>query len=455
VLKIRYQNGVSLLKLATPLIINNLAIAGIQFTDAIMSGRLGSRELAAVAVGGSIWYLIFQFYNGLMMAISPIVARLYGAQKTTLIGRYTRQACCLSLVVGVFVIFIMHTYVISIINIIGIDPEFRHLVVDYLKAIIFGAPGVFLFLVFRYTTEGIGYTRPVMYASLIALVLNVFFNYVFMFGNYGAPALGVLGCGIASALSMWLVFCFLSLYVYFDSRYKHLNIFSLITAFRLSIMQEILRLGVPISITVTAEAGLFSAVSIMIGTLGTEITGAHQIALNVVTIMFMIPLGLSAAITIKVGQALGSNDMKTARLSGSTGIIMCAFFMFLSACCLLIFRQYIVNIYTTDILIKEMAMSLLLVAAVFQIVDGIQIGAAGALRGYKDTKIPMFINIISYWVLAFPLSYLVGIVYKLPPNYIWCGFIMGLSVAACLLTWRFNRVSKKYIEQNDNHLNWN
>ncbi len=444
-LKIRYQNALSLLKLATPLIVNNLAIAGIQFTDAVMSGRLGSRELAAVAVGGSIWFLIFQFYNGLLMAISPIVARLYGAKQAALVGRYTRQACCMSLVVGIFVVLVMHNYVISIMDIIGIDIEFRHLVVDYLKAIIFGAPGIYLFLVFRYTTEGIGYTRPVMYASLVALVLNVFLNYIFMFGNLGMPALGVLGCGIASAISMWLVFCFLSLYVYFDSRYKELNIFNRMTAFRLSVMQEILKLGLPISVTVTAEAGLFSAVSIMIGTLGTNITGAHQIALNVVTSMFMVPLAISSAITIKVGQSLGSNDIRAARLFGSTGILICAVFMFLSACFLVMFRQYVVDLYTSDILIKEMAMSLLLVAAVFQIVDGIQIGAAGALRGYKDTKIPMFINIVSYWVLAFPLSYLFGIIYKLPPNYIWCGFILGLSVAACLLTWRFNHVSREHI----------
>ena len=395
---LKNKNIIPLLRLGAPLIINNLAIAGIQLTDALMAGRLGARELAAVAVGGSIWFLIFQTYNGLMMSISAIVSRLYGAKKVSLIGRYNRQACFMSLIIGIFVIFFFHTYIASFMNFIGIDAEFRHLVVDYLNAIIFG--------------------------------------------NFGAPALGVLGCGLASAISMWLIFIFLSSYVFFNARYKQFNIFEKYTAFRLSIMHEILKLGVPISITVTAEAGLFSAVSIMVGTLGAEITSAHQIAMNVATTTFMVPLAISAAITVKVGQSLGSNEPEQARNFGLTGIGACGLFMLFSACLLLIFRGNIISFYNVDKVVQAMAMNLLLVVALFQIVDGIQIAAAGALRGYKDTKIPMVINLFSYWILAFPLSYIVGIIYNLPPSYIWGGFVLGLSVAAFLLTFRFNRVSK-------------
>ena len=199
------------------------------------------------------------------------------------------------------------------------------------------------------------------------------------------------------------------------------------------------------SITVTAEAGLFSAVSIMVGTLGAEITSAHQIAMNVATTTFMVPLAISAAITVKVGQSLGSNEPEQARNFGLTGIAVCGVFMLFSACLLFIFRGNIISFYNVDVVIQGMAMNLLLVVALFQIVDGIQIAAAGALRGYKDTKIPMIINLFAYWVLAFPLSYFVGIIYTLPPSYIWGGFVLGLSVAAFLLTFRFNRVSKASI----------
>ncbi len=219
-------------------------------------------------------------------------------------------------------------------------------------------------------------------------------------------------------------------------------IFERASAFRGKIMREILKLGIPISISVTAEAGLFSAVSIMIGTLGAIITSANQIALNVITVTFMVPLAISAATTVKVGQSLGEADRVKARDYALTGVFICGLFMLISSCILLLLRGSIIDIYTGNIEIKDLAMSLLLVAAVFQIVDGIQIGAAGALRGYKDTKIPMIVNLFSYWVLAFPLSYLLGIVYRLPPSYIWLGFVLGLSVAAILLTRRLSKISK-------------
>ena len=439
---IKFKNIFSLLKLAAPLIANNLAIAGIQVTDALMSSQLGSIELAAVAVGGSIWFLIFQAYNGLMMALSPIVARIFGERKEQMIGRYTRQACLMSLIIGVTIVIIIKLSLPLLLEIVGIDIEFRYLVVEFLDAIIYGAPGIFLFLVFRYTTEGIGFTRPVMYSSIIALILNILLNYILIFGNFGAPKLGVLGCGLASAISMWLVFIYLSSYFYLNKRYKKLMIFERASAFRGKIMREILKLGIPISISVTAEAGLFSAVSIMIGTLGAIITSANQIALNVITVTFMVPLAISAATTVKVGQSLGEADRAKARDYALTGVFICGLFMLISSCILLLLRGSIIDIYTGNIEIKDLAMSLLLVAAVFQIVDGIQIGAAGALRGYKDTKIPMIVNLFSYWVLAFPLSYLLGIVYRLPPSYIWLGFVLGLSVAAILLTRRLSKISK-------------
>lgn len=439
--KITFKNITSILKLASPLIANNLAIAGIQVTDALMAGQLGSKELAAVAVGGSIWFLIFQAYNGMMMAMSPIVARLFGEKKEELIGRYSRQACLMSFFIGVIVILLIKQFTINLLEAVGIDIEFRHLVVEFISTIIYGAPGIFLFLVFRYTTEGIGFTRPVMYSSVLALLLNILLNYTFIFGNFGAPKMGVLGCGLASAISMWLVFFYLSCYIFMNPRYKKLKIFEKASAFRLTIMREILKLGIPISISVTAEAGLFSAVSIMIGTLGAIITSANQIALNVITVTFMIPLAISAATTVKVGQSLGKSDNDQARDYAFTGVFICGLFMLISSCLLLLIRGEIIDLYTNNKIIKDMAMNLLLVAAIFQIVDGIQIGAAGALRGYKDTKVPMMINLFSYWILAFPLSYILGKVYKLPPSFIWCGFVLGLSVAAILLTNRLNNVS--------------
>ena len=432
---------VTLTRLAGPLIVNNLSIAGMQFVDTVMSGRLGADALAAVAVGGSVWFLSFTVILGVLMAISPIAARHFGADRADLIGRYTRQGMYIAVAYGVLVILFGQLAAGPLLFALGIDAEFRQLTADYVAAITLGAPGIFIFLALRFTTEGIGRTKPIMYTSVFAFACNAFLNYVLMFGKMGAPALGVVGCGLASAITMWLLMFALAAHVLTSSPYRPLGIFDRLAPPRPAVLWEIVALGVPIAITIMAEAGLFNAVSILIGTRGTEITAAHQIAINFAATMFMVPLALSSAITIRVGHLLGRGEIARARFSGGLGIAICAGFMFCSAAALLAFREPIVGLYTDDPVVKGIAISLLLMAAIFQVADGVQIGAAGALRGYKDTRVPMAINIVAYWVVAFPLAYLAAVTYVMPPNYIWAGFVVGLTLAALLLTWRFARQS--------------
>jgi MATE family multidrug resistance protein len=435
----------ALLKLAGPLIINNLSIAGMQFADAVMAGRLGAESLAAVAVGASVWFFGFAFCLGVLMAISPIAARHYGADKPELIGRYTRQGMYLGATIGIVVIALIYLTVQPLLDKIGIDEGFKSLTVGYVKAIVWGAPAIFVFLALRFTTEGIGLTRPIMYASLFSLACNVFLNWVFMFGHLGAPAMGAVGCGVASAITMWALMIVLVTYMMKSRRYEPLKIFSRVGPVRPEALREIIVLGVPIAITITAEAGLFNAVSILMGTRGAAIAAAHQIAINFAATMFMIPLALSSAITVRVGHALGSGNGEAARFSGAMGIVSCAMFMSVSAAFLLVFRDAVVSMYTNDPSVTSIAISLLLMAAIFQVADGVQIGAAGALRGYKDTRLPMAINIFSYWVLAFPLAYLATVTFKSPPSYIWGAFVIGLSASAILLSWRYARLSRKFL----------
>ena len=437
----------ALLRLAGPLIVNNLSIAGMQFADAVMAGRLGAEALAAVAVGGSVWFLCFTVCLGLMMAISPIAARHYGAGEQELIGRYTRQGIWLAAALGLTFFTLIQLFAAPVLGFLGIDPGFRELTIGYSQAIVWGAPAICAFLAFRFTTEGIGFTRPIMYTSLFALVTNVFLNWVLMYGHLGMPAFGAIGCGMASAITMWLMFFVMAIYVSVKDIYKPLKIFDHFAPIRMPVLKEIFGLGTPIAVTITAEAGLFSAVSILVGTRGADITAAHQIALNFAATMFMIPLALSAATTIRIGHALGSGNASAARMGGMTGILMCIVFMSGSAAFLLLFRDLVVSLYTNDPSVTQIAISLLLMAAVFQVADGVQIGAAGALRGYKDTRMPMVINTISYWVFGFPLAYLAAITFRAPPSWIWGGFVLGLSVAAILLTARFHILSKRFIDE--------
>jgi hypothetical protein len=267
----------ALARLAGPLIINNLSIAGMQFADAVMAGRLGAEALAAVAVGGSVWFLGFTVCLGLMMAISPITARLFGAGEMSLIGRYTRQGLWLAVALGLTLITLVQLFVEPVLTFLGIGVEFRQLTIGYVQAIIYGAPAICGFLAFRFTTEGIGFMRPIMYTSLLALVCNVFLNYVLIYGHFGLPAFGAVGCGMASAITMWLMLFMIGSIVYFHPTYAPLKIFERVAPVRIPILKEIVKLGMPIGITITAEAGLFSAVSILVGTLGASITAAHQI----------------------------------------------------------------------------------------------------------------------------------------------------------------------------------
>ena len=431
-----------LLRLAGPLIVNNLSIAGMQFADAVMAGRLGAESLAAVAVGGSVWFFGFALCLGVMMAISPIAARHYGAGNAALIGRYTRQGMYLGIAFGLFLILLAWLTVGPLLLQIGIDESFRELTKGYVLAIVPGAPAIFVFLALRFTTEGIGHTRPIMYTSILSLAANVFLNYVFMFGHFGAPALGAVGCGLASAVTMWLIMGTLVVYMAVSPRYRPLQIFVRVAPLRPDVLREILVLGAPIAITITAEAGLFNAVSILMGTRGAAIAAAHQISINFAATMFMVPLALSSAITVRVGHALGAGNDAAARFSGALGILLCAGFMACSATFLLIFRDAVVGLYTNDVSVTSIAISLLLMAAIFQVADGVQIGAAGALRGYKDTRVPMVINMFAFWVLAFPLAYLAAVTFEAPPSYVWGAFVLGLSAAAVLLTWRYAGVSR-------------
>ncbi|HEX5787101.1 MAG TPA: MATE family efflux transporter [Woeseiaceae bacterium] len=440
----RHELG-RLLRLAGPLIVNNLSIAGMQFADAVMAGRISARTLAGVAIGGSVWFFMFTIGLGLLMAISPIAARHHGAGRPEAIGRYTRQGVWLGIFLAVPIILVSHFVVPPLLAAIGIDAAFLELTVGYVKAISWGAPGIFIFLAMRFTTEGIGETRPIMYTSVFAFGCNVFLNWVLMYGHFGFPAMGAVGCGAASAATMWAIGIILTVWMLTHRRYEPLKLFTKLAPPRPALLREILALGLPIAVMITAEAGLFNAVAILMGTRGTEITAAHQIAINFASMTFMVPLALSSAITVRVGHELGAGNAVRARYAGGFGIGVCAVFMTCSAAFMLLFRDLVVKLYTDDPVVQGLAVGLLLMAAIFQIADGCQIGGAGALRGYKDTRVPMVINTFAYWLVGFPLAYIAAVTLKLPPNYVWAGFIAGLCTAAILLGWRYAIVSKRYL----------
>ncbi|MEE4202191.1 MAG: MATE family efflux transporter [Halieaceae bacterium] len=434
----------TLLKLAGPLVVNNLALAGMQFADAVMAGKLGAEALAAVAIGSSVWFLFFMVLLGLMMALSPIVSRHIGAGNPHLVGRYTRQAILMALALSIPVVLAAEYAVPGFLELLTIDPSFRDITAGYVAAIAWGAPGIFVFLALRFTSEGVGYTKPIMLTSLLALVCNVSLNWVFIYGKLGAPALGAVGCGVASAITMWVVMFVLGIYMLRSARYRAYQLFVGRLRFDATVLKEIIRLGIPIAVTVTAEAGLFNAISLLMGTLGANAAAAHQVALNFASTTFMVPLAISAATTVRVGYWLGRDDLEQARRSGLIGIACCTLIMVVSASFLLMASDWVVKLYTDDPAVTAIAVSLLLMAAIFQIADGLQVGAAGALRGYKDTRLPMIITTFAYWVVAFPLAFMAAVVWRLDPHWVWSGFVAGLCLAGLLLGGRFWLLSRAH-----------
>ena len=437
---VRFQAR-SLLRMAGPLIANNLAIAGMNFADTVMSGRLSGADLAAVAVGSSVWMIVFLFGLGVLMAMSPTAAHSFGSRNYAAVGRYARQCLWLSQVLALVGIGLLSQSGRAL-EWIGIDPEIVPLTLGYLGAMTWGLPAIFAYLTLRFTSEGIGWTRPIMYMAVIGLVVNVVGNYVLMYGKLGFPALGAVGCGWASAITMWVMLGGMFYYMRRHSRYQEFEVFSTFDPPRWRQQRVLLGLGVPIGVSVVAEVGLFSTVALLMGSLGKEIVAGHQIAINYAATMFMVPLGLHSAVTILAGHALGAGYRREARFIGVVGIGMCAAMMAASALAMLALRHHIAAFYTTDEAVRPIAAGLLLMAAIFQIPDGLQVGAAGALRGFRDTRVPMLLNFTAYWLVGFPLAWYLGLRLQLGPQYVWVGLIAGLTVAAGALNLRFARISR-------------
>jgi multidrug resistance protein, MATE family len=428
--------------LGAPLLGNNLSLSGMGFADTVMAGQLGAADLAGLAVGVSYHYLFMFIGYGTIMAVSPSVAHAYGADDTERITRYCRQSWWLALALSIVVVVGL-MQVDWVLPAIGITPDVLPIAIGYVHAIAWGMPGLFAFFALRYTSEGLGRTKPIMFIGFLALAANVLGNWIFIYGRFGMPRLGAVGCGVATAISYWLMFVALFTYMRARRAYRQFNLFARIDRPDPAILRELVRVGVPIAGSVMAEGGLFVTAALMMGAMGATIAGGHQIAMNYASTMFMVPLAMSSATTIHVGHTLGRGDADGGRLAGLLGIGLCATVMLISAVLIVLLNDSIAALYTQDPPVRELAGTLLLMAAIFQLSDGVQVGAAGALRGFKDTAVPMALCVFSYWVVGFTLAYVLGVSRRGGPMGVWVGLIVGLTVSAVLLVIRYLHVSRR------------
>ncbi len=435
-----------LLAIALPIMGAQIAQSSMSVADTLMVGRLGADALAAVALGTSVWMPLFLLLAGVLLGLTPFIAQWNGAKEDHKIGPFAFQGFWLGLTLAFFSIAVMslHPWILDLMQV----PE--HLygsVSDYLLGIMLGFPAIGLYQTMRSFTEGLGFTKPVLLISLASLVVNIIANAVLIFGFGPIPALGVLGCGLATAIAMWSSVLFMWLYLKKQPRYQACNLLDHPAAPNTHDIKEIARVGLPIGVAIFFEVGLFTTIALFIAHLGSTDVAAHQIALNVTSVTFMIPLSLAMALTVRVGQGIGEQGQQAAHRISQIGIcctvIACSF----TASIMFFLPEPIARLYTQDSDVIALAVSLLHLAAIFQLSDAIQVSASGALRGYKDTKIIMPITLFSYWVIGMGLGYVWGLTDWIIPaagvSGFWYGLIAGLSCAAVLLCWRLRTIWRR------------
>lgn len=438
----------SLLALAIPVIIAQVSQTAMGVVDTIMAGSYSATDMAAVAVGTSIWLPAILFGHGLVLALTPVIAQLNGAGRRERIAHQVNQGFWLASAVSVLIIAVLYNskFVIDMMH--NIDPELERKAVGYLHTIMWGAPGFLFFQVLRNQCEGLSKTKPGMIIGFIGLLINIPINYVLIFGKFGFPELGGIGCGVATGSVYWLMFLMMRWYVKRAPSQRDIKL--LPTQHRgpdWATIKRLIGIGTPVALAIFFEVTLFAVVALLVSPLGIVAVAGHQIALNFSALMFVLPLSLGVAATIRVGHSLGEGSVEGARIAANASIGVGIAMATATALFTAILREPIALLYNDNPAVVTMASHLMLLAALYQISDSIQVIGSGILRGYKDTRSIFFITFTAYWLLGLPSGYLLALtdilVPAMGPSGFWIGFIIGLTFAAILMALRMRWLQKQ------------
>ncbi|WP_019531214.1 MATE family efflux transporter [Dasania marina] len=435
-----------LLTLSAPILIGQLAITGMGATDTIMAGNYSATDLAAIAIGQSFWLPTLLFLVGFFTATTSLIAHAFGANNTSTIKALFGQSLLWAAILSPLGIVLLNN-ASPLIALLKLEPELSQICADYLTALSYGLPGGAAFLVMRSLSEGMGKTRPVMLIQLITFATNIPLNYMFIYGRWGAPELGGVGCGYASAIALWLQ-CLLGLLLINKlSIFRSLQLFSDRISLQAAVFKRICALGVPIAFTFLAEVILFSIIALIIAPLGTVVIAGHQIALSVSALTFMIPLSVGIATTISAGQQLGAQRQAQANLVCRTGLGLILITSSTMMLIILWLKADVAGLYSNNDSVIGIASSLLVFAAIYQIPDAVQICMASALRAYQDTRIPLLVVLFAYWAISVPLGWALSFgkfgLTPLGAKGMWIGLVCGLSLAALMLGWRYIIISRR------------
>lgn len=432
------------LRLGWPMVLTQLFIMMTGFIDTAMAGHYSSVDLAGLSLGSSILWPAFMLLTGLTMALTPITSQLNGEGKLADVGHQLRQGLWICVVTSTLLVTLL-VYSDWVFALASVDPEAARIGTEYLRAVSWGVPPVVFYVALRHVCEGMGHTRPPMIISGAILPVNAFFNYALIYGKFGFPELGGVGAGYATAVVFWMELLMM-LYVIRRPFYRASGLFERFEGIRLRTVANIAHIGLPIGLSAFLEMAVYSIIAFLIARIGVVEVAAHTIAGNLNWLSWVIPMSIGAAASIRVGYHVGARDLPTARSTGAETYKFALLYALFVSVVFVTLRYQLISVYSTDPAVIEIAAVLLLFIALYQIVDDTQVVCVGALRGYKDTRVPMLLGLIGFWVIGLPIGYALAEGWLLPgvaPGVYgyWTGLTLGLTTVAILAGLRLVKVS--------------
>ncbi|SFG07294.1 multidrug resistance protein, MATE family [Desulfotomaculum arcticum] len=427
-----------------PILITQLGVYAMIFFNTVMSGNAGADDLAGVAIGASFWMPLSTGITGILLALTPIVAHYMGAGHREKVPFVVLQGAYLAVALALCVILFGALTLKPILNNMHLDAAVRDIALRYLKGLSLGIMPFFVYMVFRCFIEALGQTRVTMLITLTSLPINFLMNYLLIFGKLGFPRLGGVGAGYATAITYW---CILLMALYVVHRVEPFALFGLFKkryAVSPAAWVEHLKLGVPIGCSIFFETSFFTGVTLLMSRYGTATIAAHQAALNFSSMLYMVPLSISMALTITVGFEVGAKRYRDARQYSLIGICIA---LGMAICCgigLLLLNERVAGLYTKDLSVLLLTKQFLLFAIFFQLSDAIATPMQGVLRGYKDVNWAFFITLASYWLIGLPLGHILSVCTSWGAFGYWIGFNAGLAMGASCLIGRMISVQRKY-----------
>ncbi|MFQ6370921.1 MATE family efflux transporter [Shewanella sp. YIC-542] len=435
-----------IIQLALPVLVAQITQTMMGFIDTMMAGRVSATDMAAVAIGTSLWLPAILFVNGLLLTFTPVISHYFGANQNDRIRPLAYQGVYIA-IIGALGVMLFLGSANFILDRMDLEPALYLVTERYMQGILWGAPAFLIYQVLRSCSEGISYTMPAMVIGFVGLGVNIPANYIFIYGHLGLPAMGGAGCGVATSLVFWAMCLSMFVYMQFHPKFKAIRLLDKFERPQWQTMVNMSKMGMPVALGLFFEVSLFSIIALLLAPLGANVVASHQIALNFSSIIFMVPLSIGIAVSIRVGYYLGRNEPEQSAMVSKIGLLLGFMLASITAVLTVLLREPIALLYNSNPQVVSLASGLMLMAALYQLSDSVQVISAGALRGYKDTRSAFYITLIAYWGIGMPLGYILAYTDWLTPELgaygFWSGLIAGLTTAALLYAWRLRVIQRR------------